>query len=247
MRLKKLYRKYFRLGNVCVTGLRGRGKDMLFANVIKVAKKPYISNVDYKCSNAEFIKFSPKMLMLNNDYEDFIDETITPYEYKYPEKADYYLSDIGVYFPSQYNGELNKKYKDIPIFMALSRQIADCNVHINVQNLNRAWDKIREQSDIYIRCLRCKVFFGKIVFQTIIVYDKYESCLNRVDPFRPLHAPLLSHGTNRGQYKVKNEELLRGFKERNGMVRKYHLIYINRSKYDTRIFKDILRGNKNEV
>lgn len=242
MRLKKLYRKFFRLGNVCITGLRGRGKDMLMANVVAVNTKKYISNIDYHCKS-EYLKFNPNALRIGNDYRNFINNDCKPFNYIYPEKVDYFLSDVGVYFPSQYNGELNKEYKDIPAFMALSRHIADCNVHINVQNLNRAWDKIREQSDIYIRCLWCKVLFGKIVFQKIIVYDKYESCLNRVEPFRPLRAPVLSHGTNRGQYRVKNEELLRGFKERNGSVRKYLLIYKNRSKYDTRAFRDILEVN----
>ena len=51
MRLKK-DNNMFRDGNVCVTGLRGRGKDMLVANVVlrrKAQRKPlpYVSNVDY--------------------------------------------------------------------------------------------------------------------------------------------------------------------------------------------------------
>lgn len=239
MNLRKLYKRYFKKGNVCVTGLRGCGKDMLFANVVARNTKQYISNIDYN-TKSQYFAFCPSALRIGSDYEDFINETCKPFNYDYPLKADYYLSDIGVYFPSQYNGELNKKYKDIPVFMALSRHIAECNVHINVQNLNRAWDKIREQSDTYIRCNWCKVLFGKVVIQNITVYDKYDSCLNRVEPFRPLRPPLLSHGTNRGQYQVKNEELLRGFKERNGFVRKYTLIYINKSKYDTLQFRKIL-------
>ena len=46
MRFSKL-RKYFNTGNVCVTGLRGRGKDMILANIACRNKRPYISNVDY--------------------------------------------------------------------------------------------------------------------------------------------------------------------------------------------------------
>lgn len=241
MNLKKLYKRYFKVGNVCVTGLRGRGKDMLFANVVSRSTRQYISNIDYQCKS-DYFPFDPLALQIGNDYNNFLSGVVRPFSYRYPQKVDYYISDCGVYFPSQYNGELNKQYKDIPAFMALSRHIAECNVHINVQNLNRCWDKIREQSDIYIRCISCRVI-GKLVIQKIIVYDKYESCLNRVEPFRPLRAPLLSHGTNRGQYKVKNEELLRSFKERNGMVRKYTLIYFNRSKYDTRAFKELLKVN----
>lgn len=81
------------------------------------------------------------------------------------------------------------------------------------------------------------MFFKKFVFQKIIVYDKYDSCLNRVEPFRPLRPPMLSHGTNRGQFNVKNEELSRSFNERNGSVKAYRLFYINKSNYDTRFFK----------
>ena len=240
MNLRKLYKRYFKKGNVCVTGLRGCGKDMLFGNIVARSTSKYISNIDYNVKKSKYYRFCPSALRIGSTYEDFIGGSCREFTYTYPIKADYYLSDIGVYFPSQYNGELNKKFKDIPVFMALSRHIAECNVHINVQNLNRAWDKIREQSDTYIKCNWCRVLFGRLVVQSITVYDKYESCLNRVEPFRALRPPLLAHGTNRGQYQVKNEELLRGFKERNGSVRKYTLIYFNKSKYDTLQFRKIL-------
>lgn len=41
-------KRMFEDGNVCVVGLRGRGKDMLFANIIARRRKEYISNTDYK-------------------------------------------------------------------------------------------------------------------------------------------------------------------------------------------------------
>ena len=40
-------RKLFKKGSVCVTGLRGTGKDLLMSNVVVRNKKPYISNIDY--------------------------------------------------------------------------------------------------------------------------------------------------------------------------------------------------------
>ena len=50
MSLKNIL-KLFKNGNVCVTGLRGTGKDVLFGNVIyRLFTKnhiPYISNLDY--------------------------------------------------------------------------------------------------------------------------------------------------------------------------------------------------------
>jgi hypothetical protein len=58
MRFKKIIRM-FEDGNVCVTGLRGRGKDMLMSNVVVRRKKPYVSNVDYKGKKARFKRFYP--------------------------------------------------------------------------------------------------------------------------------------------------------------------------------------------
>lgn len=240
MRLKKLYKLTFAKGNVCVVGLRGNGKDMLFANITDRATNAYISNVDYS-NHSKYYRFSPNALRVGNDYRSFLNGDIKPFAYPYPQMVDFYLSDCGVYFPSQYCSELNRDYKDIPTFMALSRHIADCNVHFNVQNLNRVWDKIREQSDTFISCESCTVLFGKLVVQRVIVYDRADSCQNRVKPFIPLKPPLMSHGANRGQFTVKNEELLRSFKERNGSVKAYTLIYFNRSKYDTHAFRDILK------
>ena len=120
-----------------------------------------------------------KKLDIGSNYSQFIANSVYYYEFPYPLGTDVYISDVGVYFPSQYTNKLNNQYEGLVYYQALSRQVSHNNVHINVQNLNRAWDKIREQSDMYIRCIWCKILFG-IVFQKVIVYDKYQSCLDRV-------------------------------------------------------------------
>lgn len=234
----------FKKGNVIVTGLRGDGKDMLFANVIARRKSIYISNLDYHCQRSPFIRLNLDRLNVKNDYSNFIENNVVAYDYPYPENCDIYISDAGVYFPSQNERELCKQFPQMPIFQALSRHIGNCNFHCNVQNLNRLWDKIREQSDIYIRCVSCRVLFGKWVFQRVIVYDKYESCLNRVEPYIHIKAPLLSHGNSRAEYLSKDELALREFKERNGLVKGQILIYKNKSQYDTRFFKKLLADGK---
>lgn len=238
--------KMFNRGSVCVTGLRGTGKDMLMSNVIARRKASYISNMDYKVPYPyiplDFEKIDPK-----NNYQNFIAQEYNYYDYPYPKGIDIYVSDCGVYFPSQFCGELNKMYKNFPVFQALCRQLGRCNFHINSQNLNRVWDKIREQSDLYIRCLSCRVLFHKIVFQRIIIYDKYDSCVNRVQPFKPIRAPLLARKEARALYMSKNEELKRSFFERNGLVKKGFLIYVNKSSYDTYYFDKLLRGELNVV
>ena len=248
MNLKKLDKLYFSTGNVCVDGLRGRGKDMLMANVVYRRNEPYIANIDYKARSRKkrgnvHIPLDLKALDIKNNYKNLINDNIIAYDYPYPEHCDLWISDSQLYFPAQYNGELNKMFPNIPNFLALSRQLGNANIHVNTQNLNRVWDKIREQSDHYIKCRKVRVI-GKIVIQKITVYDKAQSCIDRVEPFRPLKFPILASQEVKAQYKTKNEELLRKFKETYGFVRNYTLIYVNRSKYDTRLFKSILKGGK---
>lgn len=175
----------FKKGNCIVTGLRGCGKDMAFSIVVNARKKNYISNVNYSDPKKKYkcFEFDTKVWELSkNTYQDFADGTLKQYVYPYPDDIDYYISDAGVYFPSQYCNELVKKYKGAPLFQALSRHLGDCNVHCNVQNLNRLWDKIREQSDLYIRMADCKVFFRKLVFLRAYVYETEESCSARLVP-----------------------------------------------------------------
>lgn len=230
--MKKII-KMFETGNVSVCGLRGAGKDMLFANVIMRRKLPYISNTNY---GGQYIAFHPSVFNCNNTYKNFLSGKVNHFKYPYEDGIDVYLADGGVYMPSQYQGELCKEYGHIPVFMALSRHLGDCNVHYNVQNLNRMWDKIREQSDLYIRCISCRVLFGKIVFQKVICYEKYESAVNRVPPFR-LRRPLLN--PNRLQlWEIQKSN----YEISHGVVKPRILLYINRSSYNTRIFKEMLEN-----
>lgn len=242
MKLKKLIKDYYNKGNVCVDGLRGRGKDMLTSNIIYKRATGYISNIDYHCSTAKYTELDLKKLDINNTYDNFINGNINYYDYPYNEKEDIYISDSQLYFPSQYCNELNKKYPRLPGFFQLSRQLGLVNININTQNLGRLWDKLRELSDFYIKCNSCIVLFKKIVIQKITIYDKYQSCIDRVEPFKSLKAPLLSKRESKALFKIKNEELLRNFKQNYGMVKRRLLIYINKSNYDTRYFKSLLLG-----
>ena len=235
--LKKFTRLY-NDNSVSVFGKKGRGKDMLTANIIarRRKKRYYISNVDYKLKNKIYIPLNFSKLRCDNMYKNFINGDINAFYYCYPDNTDIYISDCGIYFPSQYNNELNRDYKDIPTFMALSRQLGNCFVHTNAQALNRVWDKIREQSDIYISCVRCKVFFKKIVVQTVYVYEKYDSAQCNVPPLR-LKMPL--NKVARANVAIEKER----YRIQYGEIKKYTFIYRNRSKYDTRLFKSILEGN----
>lgn len=230
--------KMFKDGNVCVTGLRGTGKDLLMSNVVVRRKEPYVSNIDYGGAYAP-LDFD-KINIGENTYKEFLSGDLNFYQFPYSRGSDIYISDVGVYLPSQYCNELNRDYKYLPGYLALCRQTSHNNVHINTQNLNRAWDKVREQSDIYIRCRKCLYIpFINIVIQFITVYDKYESCVARVQPCR-VSMPLFASSQSKAQIDTYKDN----FFNTHGSVKNHILIYRNKSKYDTYYFEKLLKGGK---
>lgn len=235
--------KLFEQGNVCVVGERGKGKDMLFANVIARRNLPYVSNCRYDKKGGLAVDYFPlefdKIDCGQNTYVNFINGTINYYEYPYPMGADVYITDVGVYLPSQYCNELNKAYKYIPTFMALSRQLGQVNTHINTQSLNRCWDKLREQSRTYITALGCKVIpIGKhqLVLQKVRIHERYESCLSNVPKLNlPWWIYISADKMLASLYKLN-------YRIQHGDIKEYTLIYWNKSDYDTNIFRTILKG-----
>lgn len=238
--MKKII-KLFEQGNVCVTGLRGSGKDMLMSNVAVRRNIPYISNINYdSIKQNNYIKLDLKQFDLQNNCVNFIEEKINPYFYKYPDGIDIYLSDASVYFPNYQTLLLNKKYEGFVNFMALSRQVGECNFHINAQNLVRVWEKIPEQSDIYLYCngvfyLR----FFKLVFQKVTIYSKRISCENRIPPLPKPRFSLFSRSSiNRQAYELQRLS----YRAQHGDITTKYLFYFNKSNYDTRLFRKILEG-----
>lgn len=234
MRFKRII-KLFNMGNVCVVGLRGTGKDLLFGNVIARSNKSYISNLDYT-NDTRYLKLDfEKINMGSNTYNDLISGTVKEYIFPYPLSCDIFISDVGVYFPSQYNNVLNNKYPNIPTYMALSRQVSHNNFHLNVQNLNRAWDKLREQSDVYIRCRKCFYIFG-FVLQFITIYDNYDACLRRVKPCK-IKPSVLQSSEARMNARIHLDK----FEEANGNVVNKVLFYKNKSKHDSYYFEKLFK------
>lgn len=235
MGLRKII-KLFEEGNVCVCGLKGRGKDMLMSNVVVRRKLPYVSNVDY---GGNHYSFDPSVMSCGgNFYSNFISGNLNPYTYPYPDLTDIYISDAGIYFPTQYCSKLDRDYPYFPTFMACSRHLGDCSVHFNVQNLNRVWTKIAEQSDCYLMALGCRLI-GKFVFQKIRYYDKYQSCVDRVKPFK-VNLPLIGSGQTRYQVRLAKQQHESSY----GVIKDMYLIYIHRSNYESRFIRDILSKGK---
>lgn len=238
MGLKKII-KLFKNHSIAVFGEKGSGKDLLMANVVVRRKLPYVSNVNY---GEGYIPYEYDKIDIKNDYTNFNEGKINPYKFPYKDGTDIYLSDCGVYFPSQYCNELNKKYKSLPVFMALSRQLGECRVFTNQQALGRVWDKIREQQERYILCKKCiyiKPF--NLVLQKVYIYDNYESAAQKRRPLI-ISKPLFMSKDTRMRLKQQQEEYLCN----HGEIQSKWLIYFNKSTYDTRQFKKIMKGERNE-
>lgn len=237
MRFKKIV-KMFEKGSVCVVGMRGTGKDMLIGNVIARRKRPYYSNVDYNSPKSLYKPLNYRDMCLGgNTYKNLLEGKILPYKCPFDEGSDIYISDIGVLFPAQYCNELNRDYSSIPLHLALSRQLHAGSVHLNTQVYSRAWDKYREQSDQYILCEGCKVFRGW-VFQSVIIYDRADSCQARIRPCR-VSTPVF--GSGKTDVRIYKDQ----FYNQHGSVDRRWLIYRNKSGYNTRIFKEVLENEVN--
>lgn len=162
----------FSNSNVLVFGAKGKGKDLLFAHLIYLRNELHYSNMPY---NQNSIICTPKHLNLNgNTFKDLINGSVKKFNSKLLYGADIYLSDVGVYLPSTEHKELDVIYPDLPLFMALSRQLGNHNIHINTQALGRCWIKVREQCDCFIRLLHADIYDKFIIIDTIC-YESYQS------------------------------------------------------------------------
>ncbi|MCH5202918.1 MAG: hypothetical protein J1F17_06900 [Oscillospiraceae bacterium] len=229
----------FENGSVLVGGARGKGKDLLFNYVVNKRKKTYISNVNYgnrptaetaKTKDFKHIELEPKKQWQvgGNTYDDFINGTLKHYESPYDKGIDYYVSDMGVYTPAQEQGKLCKMYPEMPIFQALLRQLQESNLHGNCQAFNRPWDKIREQFETYILCRSCKVIFGKIVFQKLYVYERYQSAVDKVKPMKKRWGKAA---------KIEYDKFVATY----GEIKKVNFHYVMKGKYDTYRFRTMLK------
>lgn len=71
--------KHFENGNVCVVGLKGTGKDVLFGNVVARRAKPYISNTYY--TNGLIPFRYEDISVAGNNYKGFIENKLKHYDF----------------------------------------------------------------------------------------------------------------------------------------------------------------------
>lgn len=229
---KSRVKSAFENGNVIVTGRKGYGKDILFNAVINWRKKDYHSNLNY---GGNYHAFDIKDLELTpNTYHNFINGNIEKVNKNQAfEKADIYISDGGVYLPSQADYLLHKTYPSLPITYALNRHLYDNGIHVNAQRIERIWKALREQADYFIlmRKRPLKLPFFMVLFTT--EYDRYESAKRELQPM---------NNTLFNKYSKAEKDL---FRANNGFV-KNGLLIVRKSalKYDSRAFHEIIYGYK---
>lgn len=243
MGINKIIRLYEN-NAVSLCGLRGKGKDMLMSNVIIRRNKPYISNINY---GGQYIPLDIKKLDIGNDYRNFISGKINPYVYPYPVKADIYISDSAIYMPNYECNNLNKELRGfVPTNQIIRHLSLGSAIHFNTQCLMRMWDKIREQSETYIRANKC-IYLGKyikplkLVIQKVTIYDNFDSCENNVKPF-----PKLGIFDAIKVDKLTYTLMKMSYTATHGKIKPMWLVYWNKSTYDTHHFKTLLEGAKNE-
>lgn len=222
----------FENGNVIVSGRKGYGKDVLFNAVINWRKKTYHSNLNY---GGDYKPFDIKELEITpNTYDNFIKGTITKVNKDETfENSDIYISDGGVYLPSQADYLLHKTYPSLPITYALNRHMFNNGIHVNAQRIERIWKALREQADYFVlmRKRPLKLPFFLVLFTT--EYDRYESAKKELQPMK---------NTLLNKYSKAEKDL---FTANNGFVKNGILIVRKGSlHYDSRAFHEIIYGYK---
>jgi hypothetical protein len=223
----------FERSNVVVDGHKGKGKDLVFQYVIRKRKAPYYANIEY---GGEFEKIDPlDISVYPNTYENFIGGKVVEVPRRFAEGKDIYLSDGGIYFPSYADSILHKTYKSLPLYYPMSRHLANHNIHVNIQNLERLWKPIREQADFFVH-VRGRVILPFFILVRANTYDKYQSALQCLDPVKPRLLNKFSKSES-DVYKATNGEIKTGW------------IIVRKSKidYDTRAFEKVIYGDQPRI
>ncbi len=180
---KKLLIDTFNNGNVIVFGTKGKGKDLIFNKVINVRAVNCYSNIQF---NKEYctVKSIKEFSVEPNTYINLLEDNVKIIPKTLKEETDFYISDGGIFLPSQYSNNLCKQYPSLPIYYALSRHLTNSNIHINSQYLGRVWDKLREHADRYIKADGTIKIFGFLITK-FTYYEKYDSAMSQINPYKP--------------------------------------------------------------
>lgn len=218
--------KKFDKSNMIVFGKKGSGKDLFFQTIIKYRKKKYYSNIPYGYDRLESVAVGD-LSVSPNTFEQSIDNKFEKIPVRFEEKVDFFISDGGIYLPSQYDSLIDKKYPSLFIFYVLIRHLYNSNVHINYNgSITRLYKKLREQADGYVKMRGVIRIFG-FFFLLGTYYDLFESAEKSL-------LPLSSRAFN-GFSKAEVDL----YRAQNGFIKDFFVVIRKKSiKYDTRYFKD---------
>ena len=231
--------KKFKQGNCIVWGKKRKGKDLLFQKVIVKRKKEkyqtnYPKEFGYRYKQIAQINMND-LSVYPNTYESLIANVIKkiPY-YRELEKVDTYISDGGIYLPSQYNHILNKLYPSMPIFYSVIGHLRDSNIHVNYNgHITRLWDKLREQADDYFKVERTIWIFGLIAFTKVRYYEEYNTAEAGVLPMK------------KGFMNKDQKALYEQFKAQYGEIKRFWIVSFSKQvHYDTRYFRRLFYEEK---
>lgn len=229
---KKRIKNAFVSGSVMTSGRKRFGKDVLHQAVINWRKETYFANINY---GGDYHHIEMKDLLLgDNDYKSFIDGKVQQCEkIDKLEGHDIYISDGGVYLPSQMDSYLHKIYPSFPITYALSGHMYNNGIHVNTQRLDRVWKALREQADYFVRMRKRCLILPFIIVLFTTEYDKYESAVQELSPMK---------STLFNKYSKAEKEL---YKAQHGFIKDGLLIVSKRSlHYDTRAFHKVIFGEE---
>lgn len=225
--------RQFERSNVIVAGKKGKGKDLLFQYVIKKRKMPYYANIPY---GGDYLPVKLKEIAAEgNTFHEFLQGKVKQSPRRFLENTDIYISDGGVFLPSFADSILDKYYPEMPPYYALSRHTANHNIHVNVQNFERLWKKLREQADYYI-LVKKRIILPHFILIKAIGYDKLQSAINALEPVKGRFFNKFSRA-ERDIYEASNGEIKSGW------------IIVSKSMidYDTRAFEPILYGDQKRL
>ena len=213
----------FEQANCLVFGIKGAGKDLIFNKAINSRNKNCYANIPYNkelCTVREISDFS----VSPNTYINFLENDVKVVDKINKENCDFYISDGGIFLPSQFSQDLVKRYPSFPIYYALNRHLTNSNIHINTQYLGRVWDKLREQAGFYIKAVKTTRILGCLI-TSFIIYDSYTTASSQMRPYKV--TGLITHSESRA-----NKE---DFESKHGLVKEYKIIQkIKDVHYDSR-------------
>jgi hypothetical protein len=227
--------KQFDKHNMIVFGKKGSGKDLFFQTIIKYRKKRYYSNIPYGYKREQSIAISD-LSVSPNTFEQTIDNKFHRIPVRFEEKIDFYVSDGGIYLPSQYDSLIDRKFPSLFIFYVLIRHLYNSNIHINYNgSITRLYKKLREQADGYVK-MRGVIKLPFILVLLGTYYDKFESAESSL-------LPLSSRAFN-GFSKAETDL----YRAQNGVIKDFFVFVRKKSiKYDTRYFKNVILDSESHV